>query len=83
MLVISIDICDLLVDVTKLHMVLVHLVVVDYLIDLLDPLIIQEHRIVALCYDFLSAYKLIILGFHAKPQCLHIRFLFKPPFTST
>jgi hypothetical protein len=66
MLVILIDICNLFVDISKLHVIFIHLVVVDHFVNLLDPLIVHKHAVVALGDHFLASYKLVVLGFHTE-----------------
>lgn len=78
----AVYICDLLVDISQLHMILIHFVVIDYFIDLFHPLIVKEHRIVALCYYLLTAHELIVLRLESKPKSLDVGFLFEPALSS-
>jgi hypothetical protein len=54
----------LIVDICQLHVALVHLVVVDDLVDLVDPLIVHEHAVVTLGDHLLATHELVVLRFH-------------------
>ena len=66
-----VDICYLFVDVSQLHVALVHLVVVDDLVDLVDPLIVHEHAVVTLSDHLLPTYELVVLRFHPETHRLN------------
>lgn len=67
MLVLAIDVSNLLVHIAQLHMVFIHLIVIHHFVDLLYPLIIEEHRVVSLSNYLLAAHELVILRFQSKP----------------
>ena len=60
-MMLSIYISYFLVLLGELHVVIVEFIVVDYFIDLLDPLVIHEHFIEAVGYSLFSGYELLVL----------------------
>ena len=56
-------------------MIAIHLVIAHHLIDILHPLIIQKHRVVAIRYDTLTSHELVILRLHPEAQSLDSVFL--------
>ena len=48
LIMLIIDVCNLLIDIAKLHVIFIHLIIVDDFIDFLHPLVIHEHAVIAL-----------------------------------
>ena len=70
-----VDVCDLLVNVSQLHVVFVHLVVVYHFVYFLDPLVVHEHAVVALRNHLLPTHEFVVLRLHPKTHGLDSRLL--------
>ncbi len=77
-----VDISDLLVDISQLHEIFVHLVVVDHLVDFLHPLVVHEHAVVTLRDHLLPSHELVVLWLHPEPHRLNRRLLIQKRLTS-
>jgi len=73
----GINICDLLVQLSQLHIIVVKFVVVHHLVYLLHPLVIHKHVVVPVGNRFLPSNKLLILRFHFESVSLDIVALFE------
>lgn len=70
-----VDVCDLLVDISQLHVALIHLVVVNHLVYLLDPLVVHEHAVVTLSNHLLTPHEFVVLRLHSVTHRLNYRTL--------
>lgn len=75
----AVYLCYLLVDISQLHMVAIHLVIIHHLVYLLDPLLVKEHRVVSISYYLFTIYEFVILGLHLVSQSLNVALLLDPP----
>ena len=71
----SIDISNLSILLSQLHIVIIQLIVIDYLIDLLYPLVVHKHLVVTVGDGFLSGYELLVLGLEFVSEGLYVGFL--------
>lgn len=72
LLMLCVDIGNLFVKFSQLHVVAVQLIVVHHLVYLLHPLVVHEHLIVPTCNCLLPSHELLVLRFHLESICLYI-----------
>ncbi len=59
-----INLCNLFIGMRKLYKIIIKLIIINDLINLLNPLIIHEHLVIAVGDFLLLINKLFVLWFH-------------------